>query len=411
MLLPCLVALGMRWRQTIRLTSSCRWRPLAAASFLEGAVWAAAFWIKPHIAVPALCGWLASAWLARAHPGRLAIDAVAVLLGGLTVGALGVACLVGSGAWPDFVEIVLVWNREYVVSRPTAHIPDYWAYFFDRFRPWIAVHLVAVPLAVGRLLTRNRADEGAEDVRLRLAAAFYLGWLVQAGLQHPFDYVHVPGVLLGLAYLIADLADPVHPLTRWVEPSPDAGTPTVIVLARLALCVFLFHCLTYREAAIAADRLKVWDECWREGSTPDLRDRVDLFSKVQWTQLAAVADFLQSQEVRDGELTCFNGTTIPLYRDLNVRPSSRYTFLQNALTGLRSQRGRILSDLAASPQRFAVFDLDFLPPTALQRELARPADCVPDEGAPRIVFRTQRYAVVRLDAAATAAWLAPDFPP
>src|SRR5947209_1194024 len=120
MLLPALLALDLRRRQVVALG-----RPdsdplsLAGRPFLEGLLWAAAFWIKPFVAVPALACWLAAARrVARTTPGRgtrLVRDGLLLLAGGLAAGAAGSAWLAASGGWADFWENMWVWNRHYVV--------------------------------------------------------------------------------------------------------------------------------------------------------------------------------------------------------------------------------------------------------------------------------------------------------
>src|SRR5438874_12446013 len=66
MWLPALVALRLRGRQADRLASRHATNSaLAGWAFVEGMVWAAAFWIKPFVAVPAVACWLLTARYAR----------------------------------------------------------------------------------------------------------------------------------------------------------------------------------------------------------------------------------------------------------------------------------------------------------------------------------------------------------
>ena len=84
-----------------------------------------------------------------------------------------------------------------------------------RLFPWLLLHLPALGLAAAALLRGLRRwcrqDEIAERIGLTaalvaraLVVAFYVGWLVQAvALQHLFDYVHAPGVLLAILTCVA----------------------------------------------------------------------------------------------------------------------------------------------------------------------------------------------------------------
>ena len=199
MLLPALVALHLRSRQAERLNRSEG--RLVGWAALEGALWAAACWIKPFVAVPALVVWLVSAREGWRPAGwrRLATDFAGMLVGGLAVGAAGVGWLVWTGAWPAFYEVMFVWNREYFthnVHGADSKMAPVW--FAVRFFPWILIHLFAVPLAVAAVWRPGKPVPP-------LLAACYLGWLLQAVvLQHLFDYVHVPPLLLGLTVLAAD---------------------------------------------------------------------------------------------------------------------------------------------------------------------------------------------------------------
>src|SRR5262249_8938765 len=162
-----------------------------AGAFAEGLCWAAAFWIKPFVAVPALLVWLTSALLIG-NWGRLALDASGILAGGLAAGGVGIAWLMGTGGWPHWIECVRTLNPEYFRFDTTEGAR--WlviAGVLIRFFPWILIHLAAVPLALEDLwqTVRNRRQASLSA----LLAALYLGWLVQASFfQRQFDYVQFP---------------------------------------------------------------------------------------------------------------------------------------------------------------------------------------------------------------------------
>jgi hypothetical protein len=204
MLLPALLALELRRRQVQSLAAPGRPSPsFLFRPVLEGLLWAGAFWIKPFVAVPALVCWLAAARLIAGNPGRgrfLILDGLLWVMGGLIAGSAGVAWLWRTGAWKTFWEMMWVWNREYVAHDISDGAP--WlilAGFLLRLSPWVLIHLAALPLACRELWRGGRREETCHGV---LLSALYVGWMVQAFLlQHLFDYVHVPAILLGLTLI------------------------------------------------------------------------------------------------------------------------------------------------------------------------------------------------------------------
>jgi hypothetical protein len=382
MLLPALLALELRRRQTLALAAARKPSPLFhLRPFVEGLLWAGAFWIKPFVAVPALVCWIASARVVALQPGRgrrLALDGLALLLGGLAAGVAGSAWLWATGAWTDFWDIMWVWNREYVVHDATEgeHLLML-AGFALRLSPWLLVHLAALPMACRDLWRGGR--DGDESLRGLLLSALYVGWLTQAVLlQHLFDYVHVPALLLALTVVCRRAA---------ASPIP-AGRMIVVVLV---LCVAL------RLPGLTVQRLTVLDRCLREGSSVDLRDRLGLLPRTRWADLHKVQDFLQNQQPRNGELTCYDMRTLPLYLSLGLRPPTRHALLQNELAVFHRQRGLICADLAASCQRWFVCDVK----TTRWKPGRGPDE---DPGAP-VLFRAGRYVVFSLPALSMPAWI------
>jgi hypothetical protein len=375
-------------------------------------LWGAAFWLKPFVAVPALACWAVSVVAIRGlsrseHRKPVGITAIlfdggALLLGGLTAGAAGIAWLWVSGTWPDFVDVVFGWNREYVVNRMVAiDLPTLLLGFLVRLFPWVLVHLAAVPLAlvqIRRLFTRSAAGLLAEAAGPALLSAVYLGWLLQAVcLQQLFDYVHAPAVLLGLTVLAVSCRVAV-PLIR----------------GRLVVAFFLL-CMLLGYGPLLRARLPLWPRCVAEGSTPELRDRLMLLKKTSWSDLDRVRDYLRGRGVRDGELTCFSAPTIPLYLDLDVRPSTRHFLLQHVLAMFPRHRDLVMHELTGSGQRFVVCDLLWYGMGSTEEDLAAARDALvprlsrrwhePYPWAERIVFRAGRYVVLEVSAAEMPLWL------
>jgi hypothetical protein len=225
-----------------------------------------------------------------------------------------------------------------------------------------------------------------------LLGGFYLAWLLQACfLQHLFDYVHVPAILLGLTVLAAYGLGAVPERRRLVG-------------------AFLLLCLIWSTPALLAQRGAAWSQCVTRGSTATVRDRVTLLHRVNWADLDRVAEFLKHEQVADGELTSFSLSTVELYDDLNVRPSTRYILLQDHLDIFVSRRPLIEAALVNSQQRFVVCDLH-------RFGMEKMAAALNQDGGPpdsfrwadRIAFRAGNYVVFRLDGSEMPAWLAANF--
>ena len=370
MLLPALLAVRLRAGN-----SSNRWRPL-----VEGFLWGTAFWIKPFVALPALTCWLVS--LPRLGRRRILPDGAALLTGGVLVGLMGVAWLVLSGAWPYFADVMFVGNREYVATDMSGGHP--WllrAGVAVRFFPWMLTHLLAIPLALGQLRRGFRKGVTAAT----LLASLYLGWTFQAlVLQHSFDYIQVPPLLLGLTVVAVS--------------ATEAGHAAVV---RRSLVVFLLFCCLLRYPFLAGERLALWSECLRPSHPVELRDDLTLSHKVDWAELERVRHFLVAENVEDEEVTCFSMPTVELYRQMRLRPSTRYLFLQNGLTIFRNRRPEMRAALAASRQRFVVCDLQWFAMEPFRNEL----DAKTSPWTERVVFRSGRYVVLRLSGAEMSEWL------
>lgn len=354
MLLPALGALLLRRRQVATLQDT---RPALRAVTLravaEGFCWGMAFWVKPFVAIPALACWLvAAAQIGRAsdRPVRvLAVDAAGLLAGGLLAGAPGIVWLVGSGAWPHFWDTLLGWDADYYHAA-TEGVLRRTTFLLEQFQPWGWVHLMAVPIAVWavwRVLARARTRTAAGLGHEALLGGFYLGWLVQANyLQYGYVYHLTPVLLLALAVVAG---------RRWL-PGPSL-LGWIILIGFLALAAV-------RHPLGNIERTALWACCWREGSTPQLQNRLALTAEPRrpdWTALDQVAAFLKRQPVRDRELTCYSFGTTPLYLQLDLEPSTRFVSgIEDMITGAPHRKDMVRSELAASPQRYVVTDLQFL---------------------------------------------------
>jgi len=379
MLAPALAALQLRMRRTERMELGVD-DPVAAV--VEGVVWAAACWIKPHIAIPATACWFASSWQLRSADvswRRIAVDSGAFLFGGMSVGIAGVWWLVQSGAWPSFIEVMFDWNREYSAYDSTlGRRWDFFTGFCSRFSPWTVASIPAI-LAAGYVTATGRPQ------RLLTPVAFFLGWGAQVFLlQHPFDYVRATFVFIALGLTLA-----------WAFSSPHRVVGRWTVLISLAL-------LLASQIGLWKHRLTLVGDCLAGPGTAKIRDSVTCLWRVDWISLEATTRFLRSQAPRDGEVTCFSLPVAPIYNDLGLLPSTRYVFLHDHLEIFVKHREQIKEAIAASSQRWLVCDLKRFGGAKLREML--------DGGAPsvwkeRVAFRSGQYVVFQMNGTETIAWL------
>lgn len=337
--------LWLRQRQTLRMIApDSRLLPIAGWSCVEGVIWACGFWIKPHIAFPAAAAWLVSAAIAR-RPGRSAADLAGLLIGGGLVGAAGCAWLIATGAWEPFWTTVREWHPDYVRAGR-----EHWRLWrlagtVYRFAPWSLLVPVALVPAVKWLTARRSVDGDApsdrsHDIQQKLLASAWLGWLAQTLLlQHQFDYVFVPVVVLSIVMVARWVAD----WSAW-----PVRMPAGIVFLGLAL---------FGSPVLRSDRLAAWPRCWREGSSPAVRQTLALWTNPNWKDLQRAEAYLRRQGVRNHDVLCFHNSLIYLYQDLGLRPPTRFVYPESMLIYFPSRRREILRDLRAQHPDFVVTDL------------------------------------------------------
>ncbi|MCP4784763.1 MAG: hypothetical protein GY903_26235 [Fuerstiella sp.] len=300
MLLPAVSALLLRLR-----SGTVEPRRLQFA-VLEGSLWGCAFWIKPHVAVPALIVIAVDTMLRQNRSGVIK-DIAAVIAGGILAALPGIWWLIDSGAWPHFWEMMLEWNPEYLEAGRERQSPERWWMMIYRFHPWWIVHIVAVPLAWQAIrVAITVRDNIACDRTVSLVAAIYAGWLLQALiLQHAMDYIHAPPIVLGLLLI-----------SSW---------PWQLDMAPRRVATGVFLCLALLAAPILnLQRLAMWPGCWSEGSSMPIRATLAHGTFPAWQQLSKVVDYLREQRVKDGELTCLNVHSVHVFRELRVQPATRY---------------------------------------------------------------------------------------
>tara|TARA_R110002111_G_scaffold262289_1_gene337747 strand:+ start:8309 stop:10048 length:1740 start_codon:yes stop_codon:yes gene_type:complete len=406
-LLPALAALWLRRQQTDRLVESLE-SPVSRASllgwaFLEGLLWATAFWIKPFVAVPALCVWIGSFLIVRQYR-KLMLDFSGLLLGGLVLGGVGICWMWQSGAWPWFYETFTEWNPEYVAARKAGWQPLRFAQFLFRFYPWFLLHLVAIPLAFiaikdyWRLSAKTDGNPPIESGKRDavLLALMYLGWLFQSfAFQHLFDYVHPPSHLLAITVIGGFLG------SRFRNQSLTWGWKGG--MAFFLMMVVLSH------PAFKPQRAMLWKTCLLNSSDARLKSQLALLVQVDWEDLDAVSKYLQSQNLKDRELHCYNSTLVYLYPELSVKPATRFVFFDSVLIFCPNHRKELYAAINDSPQEFIVTDLI---DSGFGREAALAKSSNPDQITPPdypvslkgaypwsnpVVFRSGRYLVHKVE--------------
>jgi hypothetical protein len=406
MLLPATLALCLRDGQLRRQAAGAPGGGILCRAVIEGLCWAAAFWIKPFVAVPALACCAVSVFFLRHKRCLMVLDAGGVLAGGLLAGALGVFWLAATGAWHSFCDILLGWNSDYASFRyeqhPRSWILGAWA---ARYFPWSLIHVPAVATAVAALTraVRGQAALGSPSASRALLSAFYLGWLAQAVfLQRPHDYVLMTTIFPAAALVAGAIQ------TECRLPLRIASLLTLALLAVLLM------------PGLRRERLELWARCCHEGSTPEVRNRVALntlwLGAADWEDLARVASFLRAEGVGDGELTCLSGGTHALYLELGLEPSTRFPQVGMTLAYFPSHAGEVRAELEASRSRYVVSDLaaDILTLAQAREETPGRPLALPPSFPPALlhtypwsetlVFRAGRYVVHRVEGPATKLW-------
>jgi hypothetical protein len=308
-------------------------------AILEGVLWGAAVWLKPHVVVPAVCV-VAATWFAvrgRVTLKRQVFAEFLVVIGGAIGGGAGVLWLVQYDAWRPLWIVLTEWNRDYVAASASRWS---WGRLWsvqERLAPWSLVHLFALPIAITTLVSALR-DRSNREIQRLLAAAMYIGWIAQALLlQHLFDYVHAPAMVLGVIVIASA-----------VPASSIVWTPQKLAVTAL-LCLV-------PSIVVRGEQLAAWSRCLIEPST-ELRAILARLPLPEWNHLARVTRFLDEKGVKDGELTAYHTHTIHLYPALGVRPSTRFVFTETHLRLFPSRAGEIAKALAESNQRYVVSDL------------------------------------------------------
>lgn len=331
MLLPSACAL---W---LRLQRGNNALPASNSAVVEGLFWGIAFWIKPHVAVPALAVMVVDL---RRHDGWKSWlrDTGLVVTGGVTAAIPGIVWLFVNGAWTHFWEMMLEWNPDYLEAGRQRRSLHRVTLMFQRFHPWGLIHLLAIPLAVISLRSAVIRRHAVNEVHRPMLAAVYLAWLIQTFLlQHAMDYIHVPEIILGLCVVAA------YP---W---RIDVSHRRVILAASLLIAIL-------NTPHLRPQRLGVWTRCFSEGSSAEVRSELAQGNFPDWIHLERVRQFLDDEEVDDRDVTCFNVHSIHLHQELGVLPATRYWTVLTPLTMFPRRFDQIMNTIESSSHRFVVLE-------------------------------------------------------
>lgn len=347
LLLPATAAIGLRMR---RLSQEMSPKVSASAAFAEGCLWGIACWLKPYSALLAVAASAVTLpqWFARK---QLAKDSGLVILGGLFMGVPGVAWLIQTGASPYWLETMREWNPRYLAAGRENWVWPRFVTMFWRMQPWYCLHLLAIPLALSELASwagtlRHRPPPIASHpetvsrlTRCALAAA-YLATLAHVFLlQHLFDYVHAPTVLLAIVVVGIWLAQPQRSRHwRW-----------------LTLAFGLL--VAIQSPLLKPQRVRLWWACVTQPSSARLQDRLALLPNPHRVHLERVAEFLSEKTPTRTAVNVLNSDLVSLYARLDLRPPTRFVYMWELLLYFPRQREEIMAELENSGHRFVVSDL------------------------------------------------------
>ncbi len=337
---------------TLRLHSLARRESQSSSqttlmSLLEGLIWGAGIWLKPYVVLVTLAVWLVTV-RQNGSLRRTAADGSGLLLGGLIAGAAGLGWMASTGSLTAFIEQSREWNPHYFTARSAQWTLDRFIPMAIRFLPWMLLHPVVILISISRIRQalskgdRNNTDDQAPFPSLRstVLAAIYLAWCVHMFLlQHLFDYVHAPGVLLAI-FVTSDW------ISHWKRPQ----------LARLACYTFAivgFVFCPYLDTA----RIPNWKLAVFDAPTPEIRDTLACFGNPNRVDMEKVAEFLSSREITDGEVLCFNSDLVSLYRRLDIFPPTKFIYVDQNVAYVPSAADTILQTLLRSGHKYVVADM------------------------------------------------------
>lgn len=358
MLLPCLLAVGTRKMCCVpfphggsprtSVPNKKHVQHFLLLAFLEGSLWAVAFWIKPFVAFPAVAVILASrnqfasteSWLK--HSGYL-------VAAGATVGLLGILWMVNAGCWTSFVEMMTSWNGDYYQAGRSRWNLERFQAHAARFWPWVLIHIPAFVISV-----KNRHS---------MLCACYLGWMMQAILlQQLFDYIHVPGVMLAIAISVHKIAEQLQGLPSVGDSSSPSRNALRFQFSPVSCVAGLILFISVISSGISIQsRLTYFHPCFSaclgESLPTNIRDSISQSPFPSWAELEPLIDKLRELNVSDRELLAYNGNLIHLYPRLKLDPPTRFVYVDVLARCFPRRRPEMLQEIAHRNVRYVVANL------------------------------------------------------
>lgn len=387
LLLPALLATSLRVRQVKYFLEQDSITAFAF-SVCEGLIWGAGIWLKPHLIVIVFVVWSFSLLMTPGQERKL-YDSLGLLLGGLIAGGIGLKSLHLLGAQSDFFNSMIEWNPGYLSARFDNWTLARYIGMNFRFSPWSFLHLVAIPLSlysIWRYLSTQRDEEAMTKAIL---SAVYLVWILQAHLlQHLFDYVHVPGILLALVVISA------HSSECSLLHSPP-----------LLLAFTLVACLM--SPLVKPKKLSLIPIALDRDLTASETELISRLPNPKWSDLEKVEQYLREQSVSEKDVLMYNSDLVTLYWNLNLQSPTPYVYMFELQHYFPDRKDLFQDSMLNGPQKFIVTDLVSCGMPVLQaEEVDESGELAPPPGYRRanlkhypwsepVVFRAGRYMVHR----------------
>lgn len=366
MLLPCLAAVLIRLTRLEANEISGTARALSA--FAEGVLWAAAFWLKPFIALPAVLVIVSTA-AKSGNARQWSIETAMVLLGGVTTGAAGILWMIQNGCWSAFTTMMLEWNGDYYQSGRSRWTIDRMLAHAQRFSPWIVLHLPAAWLSASalcslmmrRIRSWKQVDLPQRAIEISTATlvlrAMYIGWIVQCLLfQQLFDYVYVPAMILAISVCLQALI-PVAAGIRMPQGTPCAR-PTCVVSG---VVLFWLMLSVPGSALMQSHRLSSWGPCVTALVTGKLesthRDAIAQTPFPRWAELTPMIEHIETTGAKSQSLMAYSGNLIHVYPGLHQLPPTRFVYLDALARCFPARRKEMMDAVRMSGVEYVLADL------------------------------------------------------
>ncbi len=394
LLLPALLGGLLRTNQ-VRRSERTNNLMTFAHSLVEGLVWGAGIWLKPHLVIVCVVLWVLSLFILTGVRRKF-VDASGLLAGGLIAGAVGLGWLIQVGAFEAFVTSLSEWNPGYLAARTENWTQKRYVEMSFRLAPWTLLHLVAIPISLWSIVafvSKSSARNEAAFLRAGLSG-IYLFWFLQAHLlQHLFDYVHVPLVILALLVLGAFTVE-----YRFLRMKS-----VIFTFALFAVITSPFF---------KPEQMNLWMPSLQGNLTSVQTDQLARLPNPIWEDLAKVESFLRKRDVEDEDVLMFNSDLVTLYWDLDLISPTPYVYMFELQHYFPSRQELFLASMEQGAQRFVVTDLAGcgLPPVKAE-EIGPEGPLAPPPAYTRaklteypwsepVVFRSGRYMVHAVRAAA-----------